>query len=180
MRLMAGQTPTAMISVENPWSGHFKEHHAVQKTTSEDGFWMIRAGLCAAACETLDGSVHVDSKGKMQETAFPMKPAALPVKHILPFSVQPPRCKGTSCRVKLPGTKSHGILVQSRSLMAQGKNVKGRTQTKSGRMKIGNSDVYSRQAKVPHGYSSTIPLGLFKWMWKQHKKRWPERSPTAH
>ena len=53
MRLVAGQTPTAMIPVENPWSGYFKEHHAVQETISEEEFWMIRADLYAAACEVV-------------------------------------------------------------------------------------------------------------------------------
>ena len=151
MRLVAGQTPTAMISVENPWSGYFKEHHAVQETISEEEFWMIRADLYAAACETVDGHVYVDSRGKIQGAAFPMKPTALLIRGILPFPAQPPRCEGTSCRMKLPDTKSHGLLVQKRSPMAQGKSAKGRKRTKSGRMRISGADVYSRQAKAPHG-----------------------------
>ena len=131
---------------------------------------MIITDLCAAACGTLDRPVHKDSQGKIRGAAFPMKPTALLMRGILPFSAKPPRCDGTSCRMKVPGTRSHGILVQNRSPQAQGRNKQGGKLTKCGRKQTRTSDVYFRQTKVPHGYNSMLPLGLFKWMWNELKK----------
>ena len=133
---------------------------------------MINTDLCAAACAKIDGPAYIDLQGKIQGTAFPMKPAALLMSGILPFSVQPPRCKGTSCRMKLPGTRSHGILVQTRSPQAQSKYKHGGKLPMAGKRQTETPDVYSKQATATSGCSSMVPLGLFKWMWKDGHSYW--------
>ena len=47
--------------------------------------------------------------------------------------MQPPKCKGTSCRMKSYGTRSHGILVQTRSPQAQSKYKHGGKLTTAGK-----------------------------------------------
>ena len=126
--------------------------------------------MCSSMRKTR-GPVSVVTHGQICGAAFPMKPAALLITGVLPFSAQPPRCKGTMCRMCLPDTRSHGMLVQNQSPQAQGLQGQKKRRKPVNRMTKKGSRTYSKQATVPSSYSSMLPLGLFQWSWKEHK-RW--------
>ena len=70
LRYVRVAVPTALVCVENPWSGHFKEHCLVQEMIEDKVFHLYRTDFCAAATEALDGAVTVTASGGLAGGVF--------------------------------------------------------------------------------------------------------------
>ena len=57
LRHVARTARSALLSVENPWVGHFKEHRLIQELIEDGVFFLFRNDFYAAATEALDGAV---------------------------------------------------------------------------------------------------------------------------
>ena len=77
LRYVRATVPTALVSVENPWPGYFKEHRLVQEILEDKVFYLYKAHFCAAATEALDGAVTVTAAGGLTGGVFSMKPSAV-------------------------------------------------------------------------------------------------------
>lgn len=115
MQALTRVAPTALITLENPWNGHFKEHRLIQELIERHGFWLYRTDFCAAATERMDGKVWTDRQGCLRGAVFPMKPSAMLLRNIPVELIELPRCAGTGCRMTFPGTDTHGYVVQNRA-----------------------------------------------------------------
>ena len=62
--------PAALVSVENPWPGHFKEHHLVQEMIKDRVFYLYKTHFCATATEALDRAVTVTAAGGLAGGVF--------------------------------------------------------------------------------------------------------------
>ena len=67
--------PMALVSVENLWSGHFKEHHLVQEMIKDKVLHLYHTDFCAAATEALDGAVTVTASGGLAGGIFSISEA---------------------------------------------------------------------------------------------------------
>lgn len=115
MQALTRVAPTALITLENPWNGHFKEHRLIQGLIERHGFWLYRTDFCVAATERMDGKVWTDRQGCLCGAVFPMKPSAMLLRNIPVELIELPRCAGTGCRMTFPGTDTHGYVVQNRA-----------------------------------------------------------------
>ena len=115
LRYLARVAPKALLSVENPWAGYFKEHRLVQELIEEGIFFLYRTDFCAAATLELDGAVWQSATGGLVGGVFTKKSLALLVWGIDPHKFSPPRCKGRDCRMVIPGTQYHAWVIQSKS-----------------------------------------------------------------
>ena len=111
LHYVCATVPAALISVENLWSGHFKEHQLVQEMIEGKVFYLYCTDFCAAVTEALDRAVTVTATGG---GVFSQK---LPV--LLLVGVDPkepiPICQKASCRMVILNTSSHAWVIQSKS-----------------------------------------------------------------
>ena len=63
LRYLARVAPRALLSVENPWAGYFKEHRLIQELIEEGLFFLYRTVFCAAATLELDGTAWQSTTG---------------------------------------------------------------------------------------------------------------------
>ena len=113
LRYVRTAVPTALVSVENPWAGHFKEHRLVQEMIEDKVFYLYRTDFCAAATEALDGAVTVTAAGGLAGGVFSKKPSALLLAGIDPKETMP-ICQMAACRMVIPNTSIHAWVIQSK------------------------------------------------------------------
>ena len=116
LRHLAKVAPRALLSVENPWAGYFKEHRLIQELIEGGVFFLYRTDFCAAATLELDGAVWQSAIRGLVGGVYPKKPSALLLHAVDPHKFSPPHCKGSKCRMVIPGTQSHAWVIQSKSL----------------------------------------------------------------
>ena len=103
--------PAALVSVENPWPGHFKEHCLVQEMIEDKVFYLYKTHFCAAATEALDGAVTVTASGGLAGGVFSKKPSALLLAGVDPKETMP-ICQKAACRMVIPNTSIHAWVIQ--------------------------------------------------------------------
>ena len=187
LRFLAKVAPRALLSVENPWAGYFKEHRLIQEMIEEGIFFLYRTDFCAAATMELDGDVWQSATGSLVGGVFTMKPSALLVRGVDPHKFTPPRCKGRDCRMVIPGTQHHAWVIQSKSPSHARRVSQQQTGTAAGgpglhtdRLGTSGRDQqesttdtpeelgHPAQQKVPSATNSRVPLGLWASVWAAH------------
>ena len=192
LRYIRATVPTALVSVENPWPGHFKEHRLVQEMIEDKVFYLYKTNFCAAATEALDGAVTVTAAGGLAGGVFSMKTSALLLAGVDPKATMP-LCKRAACRMVIPHTSIHAWVIQSKSKKKKGSDQagkgsrasgsgqvaasstsKGRQSAKKGKKSAKGSEeeeeeTHPAQQRVPQAVNSRVPLGLWAHVWKAHQ-----------
>ena len=101
-----------LVSVENPWTGHFKEHRLVtlvQELIEDKVFYLYHTDSCAAATEALGRAAAVTEAGGLAGGVFSKKPSALLLAGVDSKETMP-ICQKAACRTVIPGTSIHACM----------------------------------------------------------------------
>ena len=152
------------MSVENPWSGHFKEHRLVQEMIEDKVFYLYHTDFCAAATDALDGAVTVTESGGLAGGVFSKKPSALLLAGV-DLKETMPICQKAACRMVIPNTSIHAWVIQSKSKKKVGSKGKGPAAgTKAAQVE----ESHPAQRRVPQAVNSRVPMGLWAHIWAAH------------
>ena len=107
--------PTVLATFENPRHGSFKEHELVQALIRRPGWHMATFDYCAMAMETYDGKIG-GPKERRTGGLTAQKPSVVVV-HGTDENPQSRmyQCRGRDCRMVVPGTKHHVLVICGRS-----------------------------------------------------------------
>ena len=114
LRSVRATVPAALVSVENPWAGHFKEHRLVQEMIENKVLYLYHTDFCAVATEALDGAVTVTEAGGLAGGVFSKKPSALLLAGVDPKETMP-ICQKAACRMVILNTSIYAWVIQSKS-----------------------------------------------------------------
>ena len=107
--------PAVLVTFENPRHGSFKEHELIQALLRRPGWHLASFDYCAMALENYDGKVG-GPKDKRVGGLTAQKSSVVAVHGTgeTPQSAMR-QCQGRACRMVVPGTKHHALVVCGRS-----------------------------------------------------------------
>ena len=155
LRWVSEEAPECLITAENGWHSHFKDHMLVQETLEKGNWQIIKTELCAAANQELD-------RGANRQEIYPKKSTCMlvkwpeEVKHMKQEEQILPRCAGEQCPMTLADGRRHQVVVCSRKRESE--------------IQPGMSGEQNK-AKI----SSILPIGLFEKVWAGTERKQPTK-----
>ena len=146
---MVEVNPNSLITFESPMHGNFKSQPEVQEALRKPNWWILHGDYCAMADEENDGLVQVKGK-KVTGSLWPKKPTVV-LAHGVSWDFKLPSCKGTDCRMVIPGTNRHVLVICKQDDMIKG------------------------QRQVDSSSKARIPLGMYMLILKNHAE-WIQRN----
>ena len=103
--------PMAMVTFENPNHGSFKSNAVVQSLLRRPGWWMVAFDYCAMAREDYDGAI-LGPANRREGGLTALKTSVMVVYGIDDDPEEGLlRCAVKKCRMVVPGTKRHVLLI---------------------------------------------------------------------
>ena len=155
VKWLVKESPTALITLENPWSSTFRKSAMVIDLVKNPtyGFRIIREDLCATI--GANDTINVKGKGGKARRITPKKPTALVVRgfHVERYLSNNQRlCKKTECPMTYKNTKIHKKIIMSKSRAAKDKDTHNLL-----------------QMVVPKDLNSMLSIGMFETLWDEHE-----------
>lgn len=110
--------PLCLITFESPARGSFRSQPEVQQALRLPNWWLLSGDYCANASEQYDGIVEGSTRNR-KGGLWPQKPTVMLV-HGIDWNFQLKSCAGKDCRMVIPGTKKHALVVCNNDGMIRG------------------------------------------------------------
>ena len=107
--------PAVLVTFENPRHGSFKEHELIQTLLRRPGWHLASFDYCAMALESYDGKIGGPKDKRVG--GLTAQKASVVVVHSTGENPQSAmrKCQGRTCRMVVPGTKHHALVICGRS-----------------------------------------------------------------